>query len=186
MKLGSVPLRPLWPGSMPTVIPASGLAAAAGSGLGFGVAGSDARTAAGDATVSPADLVPLAAGCGLPHAASKQARTAGQAAASSCPRLARRAGLPVACGPWPQGLGRAGWGEHSASPGASPRTVRPGNPWHAIAPGRPASRPHRACPVPVTVWLGLLGAYQPLNVSMFSIFHRPPSRRAVTANIAPA
>jgi hypothetical protein len=27
---------------------------------------------------------------------------------------------------------------------------------------------------------------QPLKVSMFSIFHRPPWRRAVTANMAPA
>ena len=45
----------------------------------------------------------------------------------------------------------------------------------------------RARPVPITVWLALLAVgVQPLNVSMFSIFHRPPWRRAVTANIAPA
>src|SRR5579871_2958041 len=133
MKLGSVPLRPLWPGSMPTVIPASG-SAAFGVGLAFGVgvavAGSDARTAAGEAAASPAApvRVPLAGGCGLPHAtASRQTRTAGHAAATS-------------------------------TRGA----------------------------MAVTVWLGLLGADQLPNVSMFSIFHRPPSRRAVTANIAPA
>src|SRR5690348_1195921 len=86
MKLGSVPLRPLWPGSMPTVIPASGLAAAVGRGLGDGLAvpgSAEVCRAAGEAAASPADPVPLVAGCGPPHAASRQARTAGYAAAGN-------------------------------------------------------------------------------------------------------
>src|SRR6516225_6428102 len=102
MKLGSVPLRPLWPGSMPTVIPASGLAAAVGFGLGAGedVAGSGERRAAGEATASPAALVPLLAGCWLPHAASRQARAAGQATAGSNRHRPHRARLvPVTV--WP-------------------------------------------------------------------------------------
>src|SRR5215467_16163830 len=103
MKLGSVPLRPLWPGSMPTVIPASGLVAAAvGFGLGVGeaVAGSDDRRAAGEATASPAALVPLVTGCWLPHAASRQARAAGQATTGSSRHRRHRARLvPVTV--WP-------------------------------------------------------------------------------------
>ena len=55
MNEGSVPLRPLWPGSMPTVIPAS--AGADGCRLARGeallVAG-EARKAAGEAAASPA------------------------------------------------------------------------------------------------------------------------------------
>ena len=55
MNEGSVPLRPLWPGSMPTVIPAS--AGADGCrlarGVGLLVAG-EARKAAGEAAASPA------------------------------------------------------------------------------------------------------------------------------------
>src|SRR5215472_10641261 len=98
MKLGSVPLRPLWPGSMPTVIPASDLAAAVGRGLGVGeaVAGSDDRRAAGEATASPADLAPLVTAGWLPHAASRHAMTAGQAAAASNqPRPHRARPVPV-------------------------------------------------------------------------------------------
>src|SRR5215472_12662271 len=102
---------------MPTVIPASGLAAAVGAGLGVGeaVAGSGDRRAAGEATESPAALVPLVTGCWLPHAASRQARAAGQAAAgSSRHRLARRAGP----------------GEHRVGPGERP----PGTPRWLKAP----------------------------------------------------
>ena len=90
--------------------------------------------AAGEAAASPADADPPEEGGGLPQAVTRQASTAGQAAAvSSRARLAR---------------------------------ARPGR---------------------ITVWLALLAVgVQPLNVSMFSIFHRPPWRRAVTANIAPA
>src|SRR5262249_56548644 len=57
---GSVPLRPLWPGSMPTVIPASG--AADGCRLARGVAllvAGEARKAAGEATASPATPDPV-------------------------------------------------------------------------------------------------------------------------------
>ena len=105
-------------------------------GPGWRVPGSaEARTAAGEATASPAGPVPLAAGCGLPHAASRQASAAGQAAAA---QRARSPGLTASCP-------RAGHGMARSSVRA-----------------------------------------QPLNVSMFSIFHRPPWRRAVTANIAPA
>src|SRR5690348_6918633 len=111
---------------MPTVIPASGLAAfgcalALGVAAGVAEAGPDARMAAGEAAASPAAPVPLTAGCWLAHAVSRQASTAGQAAAaSSRPRLARRVGPggrppwnpPVACGPVPslRRVGRAGLG----------------------------------------------------------------------------
>src|SRR5262245_37791565 len=60
MNEGSVPLRPLWPGSMPTVIPASG--AADGCRLARGVAllvAGEARKAAGEATASPATPDPV-------------------------------------------------------------------------------------------------------------------------------
>src|SRR5690348_1163571 len=96
MKLGSVPLRPLWPGSMPTVIPASGLAVAVGFGLAAG--GSDDRRAAGEATASPADLVPLVTGCWLPHAAaSRQTSVTGQATVAR----SRQTGRPHRARPIP-------------------------------------------------------------------------------------
>jgi len=101
---------------------------------GVAVPGSGARTAAGEATASPAGPVPLAAGCGLPHEASRQASAAGQAAAAN---------------------------------------------------SRP--RPHRACPVPVTVWLALVGAGSAAErVDVLNLSTDRPWRRAVTANIAPA
>src|SRR6516164_5210593 len=52
MNEGSVPLRPLWPGSMPTVIPAS--ADTDGCRLARGVGLLVARKAAGEAAASPA------------------------------------------------------------------------------------------------------------------------------------
>src|SRR5215468_9143238 len=61
MNEGSVPLRPLWPGSMPTVIPASGVAAADGCWLARGVAllaAGETRRAAGEAATSPAATGP--------------------------------------------------------------------------------------------------------------------------------
>src|SRR6266566_2690828 len=65
MNEGSVPLRPLWPGSMPTVIPARGLPAADGGRLGRGVAllvPREARNAAGEAAASPATPGPVPLG----------------------------------------------------------------------------------------------------------------------------
>src|SRR5215831_6036153 len=60
MNEGSVPLRPLWPGSMPTVIPASGAADCCllARGVALLVAG-EARKAAGEATASPATPDPV-------------------------------------------------------------------------------------------------------------------------------
>src|SRR5215471_11597982 len=140
MKLGSVPLRPLWPGSMPTVIPASGLAAAVGAGLGVGeaVAGSGDRRAAGEATESPAALVPLVTGCWLPHAASRQARAAGQATAgSNRHRLARSVGP----------------GER---PPGTPDGSRPRGRAASAVLARVANPPEPPGAIPVTVWLALL------------------------------
>src|SRR6476660_3960387 len=65
MNEGSVPLRPLWPGSMPTVIPAKGLAGADGGRLGRGVAllvPGEARNSAGEAAESPATPGPVPLG----------------------------------------------------------------------------------------------------------------------------
>ena len=96
------------------------------------------RTAAGEATASPAGPVPLAAGCGLPHEASRQASAAGQAAAaSSRPR-------PLAV------LAR---GSTPAPRGQAPGPHGPEPPGARCGLAGQAGRPHRACPVPVTVWL---------------------------------
>ena len=130
MNEGSVLLRPLWPGSMPTVTPASGTAD--GCRLARGVAllwAGEASTAAGEAAVSPAmpgpvllglvppEPVPPAPVAVLAHAVTRQA-VARQATAASAAWLAR--------------VG-------------------------AVLPVRDLAR-----------------SRQPLNVSMFSIFHRPP------------
>src|SRR5262247_2454530 len=79
MNEGSVPLRPLWPGSMPTVIPASGAADCCllARGVALLVAG-EARKAAGEATASPAtpDPVPPDPVTLLAHAVTRQATAA--------------------------------------------------------------------------------------------------------------
>src|SRR5215469_3687048 len=105
MNEGSVPLRPLWPGSMPTVIPANGCADGCrlARGVGLLVAG-EARRAAGEAAASPArpggfslGLVPPDPVAVLAHAVTRQA-TARQAGTKrvSPARLARvRPVLPV-------------------------------------------------------------------------------------------
>src|SRR5690242_6497254 len=98
MNEGSAPLRPLWPGSMPMVIPAS--TGAAGGRLARGaellVAG-EARKAAGEAAASPARpggfwLGPVPPGpvAVLVHAVTRQAaaRQAGTKRVSPA-RLAR-------------------------------------------------------------------------------------------------
>jgi len=112
-----VPLRPLWPGSMPTVIPVRG--AAAGDRLGRGAAlwaAGEASTAAGEAATSPAARGPVLLGpvppepvppgpvppepvAVLAQAVTRQA-VARQATAASRPAwLARvRAVLPVRSG----------------------------------------------------------------------------------------
>jgi len=54
MNEGSVPLRPLWPGSMPTVIPASASADGCRLARGEGLLVAGARKVAGEAAASPA------------------------------------------------------------------------------------------------------------------------------------
>src|SRR5215468_8326421 len=101
MNEGSVPLRPLWPGSMPTVIPASG--AADGCRLARGaalLAAGEASTAAGEAGASPAMPGPVAPEpepvAVLAQAVTRQAVARQATAASRLAWLARvRAVLPV-------------------------------------------------------------------------------------------
>src|SRR6266851_3149806 len=97
MYAGSVPFRPLWPGSIPTVIPARGFAGAGGRSVAPGVAVAgpgEGRTAAGEAAASPASPAARAPVTVLPQAVARQAATA-----SSHTWLARvRPVLPVRSG----------------------------------------------------------------------------------------
>src|SRR6516165_6552483 len=108
MNEGSLPLRPLWPGSMPTVIPASGAADGCVLARGAGLLAAEARKAAGEAATSPAAAGPepacLDPACPVPpgpvaelaQAVTRQADSTQGRIASRPARLARvRPVLPV-------------------------------------------------------------------------------------------